>query len=338
MFQDLLKLYKNTSNKTPLEDFNTECFAGILNMYPKIKDDFIFNFLSLPKDDYKVITQLKKDLEDYQNCIIDFTIIGNNNVCFIENKVNSKEGDIQLFRYKLVLDNYYPNHEKYLFYCTKFSDPKNEDNEFKDYNFKQFKWFEIAKFLRNHKEKNPLVIDYLNFLNQHKMGQDNTFKINNLIVLENLNKTIEIAEFHINNAKEEFDRKFKPAKYDRNYNWSQLKGNNRFSHFSKDVLESDNNVYSEILYSIQFETLELNTQIYLNSEHEQYSLFNIIDIENTDFNLVKYDYGSCIYKVQKLGVFLNDEDSDKTIKEWYVNSFNELIEIIKRSDLIWNIK
>ena len=142
MFDSLLQLYKTNTYKTPLEDFNTECFAGILNMYPKIKNDFIFNFLSLPKDDYKILTQLKKDLEDYQNCIIDFTLIGNNNVCFIENKVNSREGDIQLFRYKLVLDNYYPNHKKHLFYCTKFSDPKNEDNEFKDYNFQ--KWQDMA--------------------------------------------------------------------------------------------------------------------------------------------------------------------------------------------------
>ena len=45
MINALLNLYKNNSNKTPLEDFNTECFSGILNMYNDVKKDFITNNL-----------------------------------------------------------------------------------------------------------------------------------------------------------------------------------------------------------------------------------------------------------------------------------------------------
>ncbi|QCD61108.1 PD-(D/E)XK nuclease family protein [Tenacibaculum maritimum] len=338
MINELFNLYKNNSNKTPLEDFNTECFAGILKLYEEIKVAFT-NFLELPNDNYKVVTQLKKDLKEYTNCIIDFALIGEENVCFIENKVESKEGVEQLLRYGRVLDLYYTDKKKYLFYCTKYSEPKNLDREYEAYNFKQFKWFEIANFLKPYAAEYKLINNYIEFLKRFNMQQDNTLKINNLLALENLNKSIEIIEFHIENSKDEFNNRFYPKNYDRNFNWKQLKENNRFCHLNEFVLKSESNKYSEILYSIQFETLQLNAQIYLNSDHEQYQLFNNIDINNTDFNLVKYEYGSCIYKTKNLADFLNDENSDKTIKEWFTKSFDELLEIIKsNNELNWNIK
>lgn len=340
MINALLNLYKNSSNKTPLEDFNTECFAGILNMYNDVKKDFITNFLQLPSDDeYTIVTQYKRDLVDYQNCIIDFALIGLKNVCFIENKVESKEGNEQLLRYSLVLREYFPNQEKFLFYCTKHSEPKNLDGEYKAYNFKQFKWFEIAKFLKPYATEYKLIKNYIEFLKRFNMQQDNTVKINNLLALENLTKSIEIVEFHIENSKDEFNKRFYPKIYDRNFNWKQLKENNRFCHLSEFVLKSESNKHSEILYSIQFETLELNTQIYLNANHEQYQLFNNIDISNTDFNLVKYEYGSCIYKTKNLANFLNDENADISIKSWFVKSFDEILDIIKNNiELDWNVK
>jgi len=172
MVNELFNLYKNNSKKTPLEDFNTECFASILNMYPEVKEAFI-TFLRLPIDNYKVITQLKKDLKGYTNCIIDFALVGEENVCFIENKVESKEGAEQLYRYGQVLDLYYSNKNKYLFYCTKYSEPKNLDGEFKAYNFKQFKWFEVAKFLKPYTTDNILIKNYIGFLKRFNMQQGN---------------------------------------------------------------------------------------------------------------------------------------------------------------------
>ncbi|WP_459926603.1 PD-(D/E)XK nuclease family protein [Flavobacterium covae] len=338
MFLDLINLYnKNSnSNKTPLEDFNTECFANILRLFEIVKKDFIYNFLKLPEDKYVIKTQLKKDLPNNPNCIIDLVFIGNKNICFIENKVESSEGHEQLSRYCKVLDIHFDNLKKYLFYCTKYTDPKNRNKEFKNYNFKQFKWFEIAKFLKKYSNENPIIKDYILFLNHFKMAQDNTFKVENLLTLENMMKTIEIVEFHIDNCKFEFNTFFGYEKYNSNFNWNQLKNHNRISHYNSGILISQSNKYSEVLYSIELGDLTLSTHIYVNSDHEQYEQFKAIDLENFPLKCRVENWGTSIYMKEDLGKFLNNENSDKLIKDWFLNSFEILKTLISNnSQLDW---
>lgn len=333
MFQELLKLYKNNSNKIPLEDFNTECFSGILRLFPDILNEFITTFLQLPDDKYKIETQSRERIEGDQNCIIDFVVRGKKHICFIENKIESKEGANQLNKYARVLEQNYSDYEKYLFYCTKYSEPKNQKG---DYHFKQFKWYEIAKFLKRF-DKNELINDYIQFLKYHRMEQDNTFRINNLLALENLNKSLDIVQFHINNAREEFNKRFYHATYRKNFNWNQIEVHKRIAHYGKDILKSEG--YSEVLYSIQLETLELNVHLYVHSDHKKLKEFNEVNLTNTNFQMVKWDCGTSIYKLKQLGEFLNDENSDLSIKKWFTESFDELLELIKSNpQLEWNIK
>lgn len=339
MFLDLINLYNKSSNsnRTPLEDFNTECFANILRLYKDVKDDFIYNFLNLPEDNYNILTQLKKALAEDPNCIIDLVFIGEKNVCFIENKVESFEGWEQLRRYGNVLDIHYSKLKKHLYYCTKYTDLKNEKGEYSIYNFKQFKWFEIAKFLKKYQRENPLINDYLKFLTNYKMAQDNTFKSENILSMENMLKTLEIAEFHIENCKGEFNKLFGSERYDKNFNWNQLKGHNRISHYKAGILNSKiNKDYSEILYSIEFSNLKLRVQIYVNSNHHQYEEFK--KLSYNDFQIKTEDFGNgfCFYVNSSLGKYLNDVDSDKDIKEWFLNSF-EIMEnlIINNPQLDW---
>ena len=338
MFLDLINLYnKNSnSNRTPLEDFNTECFANILRLFEIVKNDFIYNFLKLPEDKYVIKTQLKKDLPNNPNCIIDLVFIGKKNICFIENKVESNEGYEQLSRYCKVLDIHFNNLNKYLFYCTKYTDPKNRNKEFSNYNFKQFKWFEIAKFLKKYNIENPLIKDYILFLNHYKMAQDNTFKVENLLTLENMMKTIEIVEFHVDNCKFEFNSFFGCEKYNSNFNWNQLKNHNRISHYNSGILISQSNKYSEVLYAIELEDLTLSTHIYISSDHEQYEQFKAINLENFQLNCRIENWGSSIYMKEDLGKFLNNENSDKLIKDWFLNSFEILKTLISNnSQLDW---
>lgn len=323
MFLDLINLYTKSgnSNRTPLEDFNTESFANILRLYENIKSDFIFNFLRLPQDSYQIKTQLKRDLPDDVNCIIDLVFIGENNICFIENKVESQEGWEQLRRYSDILDIHYLKLKKHLYYCTKHTDLKNENGQYDIYNFKQFKWFEIAKFLRKYQKENPLINDYLKFLNYYKMAQENTFKSENLLSMENMLKTIEVAEFHIQNCKPEFNKLFGSEKYDRNFNWSQLKTHNRICHYNSGILKSNLKEYSEILYSIEFSDLKLRTQIYLPSNNSQYQEFKKISFDKDIIKTSDFGNGFCYYIDTDLGRFLNDENSDRHIKHWYLDSF-----------------
>ena len=343
MFNSLLQLYKTNTHKTPFEDFNTECFAGVLKLFPEVKDKFIADILKAPKDEYRVVTQLRKNLKEEQNCIIDLALIGEDNVCFIENKVESSEGVEQLSRYSKVLDIHYIKYKKHLFYCTKYSEPKNSEGEYDTYNFIQFKWYEIAKFLKNYSIENPMIQNYFDFLKKHNMEQDNTIKVENLLTMENLLKTVEIAKFHIGNSKDDFNKTFRGLgsfeKTNKNFNWNQLNYHNRFCHFKKNVLMSKSGKWSEIIYMISFNKLEVTSCISLEKSHEQFEAFKSIDLSNNNFELNQISgWGIGIFKSNPVGDFLNDENSDKSIREWFTESFNEIDKIINNSNLIWNYK
>jgi len=156
MFNQLFKLFKRKTKKTPLEDYTTEVFVCILNQYDDIKNKFC-KLLDLPDDDYIVTTQVMYRLEDDNDCIIDIQLKGIDNICFIENKVDSSEGVRQLERYSKVLDLRLEK-ETRLVYCTKYA----EEKQIQHHNFKQFRWFEIAKFLKEF-EQYIIVRDYISF-------------------------------------------------------------------------------------------------------------------------------------------------------------------------------
>lgn len=340
MFLDLINLYNKSgkNNRVPLEDFNTECFANILKLYKYIKQDFIENFLQLDIDEYTIKTQLRKSLPDCTNCIIDLVFEGNKNVCFIENKIESGEGVEQLGRYGKVLDLHYNELRKRLYYCTKYSDSKNQSGEYSKYNFKQFKWFEIANFLRPYQQDNPLIKDYLQFLNYYKMGQDNTIKSENLLAMENMLKTVEILEFHIENCKKEFVDLFGYNNLNKNSNWDQLKGFNRFCYYYNPLIKTEKNDYSEALYSIDLDTLKLNCQIFIRREHKVYSEFKKLNVTNPNIKSFESEYGFAYYLVEDLGKYLNNINSDFEIKEWFVNSFFALKNLIENNpQMEWKV-
>ena len=175
------------------------------------------------------------------------------------------------------------------------------------------------------------------------MEQDNTIKVENLLTMENLLKTVEIANFHINNSKDDFNKTFKGLgsfeNTNKNFNWTQLNRHNRFCNFKKNVLISKSGKWSEINYMISFNQLSISTCISLEKNHEQFESFKLLDLNNSDFELSQIsDWGIGIFKSNPIGDFLNDENSDKSIKEWFVQSFIEIIEIKNDSNLIWNNK
>ena len=145
----MLKRCRHSSQKTPLEDFTTEAFSGILKLEPEIKKKFTEEFPDLPEGLYCHEAQVKYDLPGDSNCIIDFEIKRDSKVCFIENKVDSHEGYRLLERYCKRLDMFSEDGKNTrLFYCTKNYDPK----DFEGHDFRQFRWDEIAKFLRQFRE------------------------------------------------------------------------------------------------------------------------------------------------------------------------------------------
>jgi hypothetical protein len=330
LIQDLYKLYSKNgySDRIPLEDFNTEAFAGILKLYPEIKKEII-DFLGLPEDEYLVSTQVNYTLPDTQNCIIDLVFIGTDHVCFVENKVNSSEGWEQLSRYCQALDLHHQNHIPFLVYCTKFSDPK----EIITHNFKQIRWFEIAKRLKKYSNINPTINDYLNFLKRHKMAQDNTFTTETIIAMENLVKTIEIIGHHVDLSEPIFKNVFKLVKVKKQ---DSVMSKDRYAYYTQNIF-NDTSAYSELLYCIHYSTVKLQIQIWVDKKHKNISQLELL--AQGKFKILKNDLGLLIFIDRPVYDLLYDTNSDEIIKQWFRKNFNEINDFMKATpELGWSIK
>jgi len=201
MLNRLINLYRTSNNlKTPLEDFTTEAFVGVLESSSQIEQAYIRDFLKLPIDKYRLSTQRYFNVLDGTNCIIDIVIEGSENICFIENKVNSYEGHRQLEEYGNILKNNFPDMHTFLFYCTKFYDQK----EYNGHNFRQHRWHDIAQFLNGFKE-NELCLDFIDFLISHNMAIDTTFNANDFIVFAQAASTFQKNKEVLDSVKQQFE-------------------------------------------------------------------------------------------------------------------------------------
>lgn len=325
MLNNLYKLYLKNTSKTPLEDFTTEAFAGILKFDSKIKNDFTRVFLKIPERDYEIKTQVKYDLENDVNCIIDLVFENDDFICFIENKVNSKEGYRQLERYSKILDIYNSEGKKtYLRYCTKYYDEKT----IKEHNFEQFRWFQIAKFLKPH-SKNTLINDFLNFLKTQNMSQDLTITTKDLFAIENLYETITVLKGYLERMKPIFVKTFKStSKINDGCTITQLIKHKRLIYYFKNIVGSN---YSEIKYGFQTSKSQIFVSIWIAKSNSEYkTIKNYFDQNKNEFEVIYLDNGMAIKLIEPIQNFINNENADNEISTWFKMSFSKFEELIKQ--------
>ncbi|WBW96230.1 PD-(D/E)XK nuclease family protein [Oceanirhabdus sp. W0125-5] len=207
IFNRLLSLYSKNSNanKTPLEDFTTEILVGLLESDASLLDKFTNNILDVQGENFRIRSQKKYYVKDDMDCIIDVVIENDEVLCFLENKVNSKEGYKQLQRYTTLLNNIEKEQNKkvYLRYCTKYYDEK----DITDIDFKQFRWNHIYKFLSDYSE-DKFVKEYMDFLRSENMAGADNFNIQDLMVLSNINSTFSKINQCIDTIKPKFKELF----------------------------------------------------------------------------------------------------------------------------------
>lgn len=332
----LLSLYnlinKSSNGRTPLEDFTTECFAGVLQQHPLVLETFT-DWLNLPKGSYKVTTQCNHYLEDDMNCIIDLVLESNNVLCFIENKVNSKEGWEQLNRYTKVLDKQ-SNKQTFLKYCTKYVDSKKNKN----HNFSQFRWHELAKLIEIKHPENPLVIDFVQFLKRHQMTQDTSITTDTVIAMNKFLQTYEAMNFHIINALGSFKKLFPKGEIVKGEGIAKIREHDRISRSIHRIFK-ENSKPSELMFAIYFEEVKIQTLIWVSIHHPMAEKMEKRAIESGIFKTRKNESGIGIYLDCKLYQFIENKNSDQEIKEWFENSFQVFRDFIDNNpDLEWDDK
>lgn len=334
MFNNLFHLFKSNTRKTPLEDFTTELIAGVLNSEIELKEKFIKDFLNFENNNVVIKTRKYYPLSNDIDCIVDLVIESDNEICFIENKVNSREHSNQLKRYSAVLDKFVrDNYKTKLIFCTKNSEQKKDIT---NHSFTQIKWHNIIEFFDKNSDS-YLVKEIIKFMKKHKMYFDMKIKPIDLITLENFNNVYERLTEHLRLIKPEFQNRFGEGIKDltKNYDsYKQLKEHNRICLLKENVIEGGG--YSEILYGVEFEGY-LVSQIYVDKRNSFYKDFENIIMNYSGLNYKLYELGARIYLSKNLGHFINSDNVEIEIKEWFVHSFDKLESFMKetKDTLMW---
>lgn len=340
MFNNLYKLYRNNNSlRTPLEDFNTECFAGILSHHPEILKKFL-DFLKLPSEEYIVETQNYYPLSKYPNCFVDIVLISDSCVCFVEVKVNSAEGENQLYRYSEVLSSLNKK-EKHLRYITKWSEPKINTY----LNFSQHRWYELGYLLQENFITNTLVQDYLEFLKTHNMAQQKEITTETVIALKNFYQAYSTAKLHFSNGREVLRKAFpkcttKDFKDHHRKSYKLIIEGNRIAYYIPSLFQTQKNYHSEILIALHIGEVRYQVQLRISANHlykdiikTQAKLMNGFDVVQEDSNGLMINCHKTLYQ------FIEVEDADLEIKKWFELSLEKIKKLITAlPELDWDEK
>jgi len=246
--------------------------------------------------------------------------------------VNSKEGYRQIERYAKVLD-LLEKEKKHLKYCTKRVDTK----PYKYHNFHQFRWYEIANWLEKDFPKVGIVKDYLKFLKKHQMAKNTSITTETVISMNKFLQTYEAIDFHVNNVEPDFKKYFPNSTLESRKNITAIEISDRMEKGVKKVLQNKDQD-CELLYCIHFETVKLQTQIWISLAHPQ-ALELLKRAKDFGFQFWKDENGIGVFEDCKLYQFIESQNSDQEIKDWFAKSFDKFRAFIDLNlDLDWDKK
>ncbi len=191
LFIELLKLYSDSSTKTPFEDFTTEILSGILQSDQGLLDKFVNTILGITGNDFSVTTQVS-----YSNSKIDMVFENATTLCFLENKVEATEGYEQLSKYANILIQEGAQRHIFLRYCTKYYDKKSAEEyiPLDNKHFSQFRWLDVYKFLHDHDQTYPIVDAFLTFLEENNMSSIPEFTERDILAMKEIIHTAQKIE------------------------------------------------------------------------------------------------------------------------------------------------
>jgi hypothetical protein len=190
----------NSSNSHPHEDFLTEVFAELL-CDQETMIDFLGNVLEIPVQEVKhssIQTQVTfpalshHQMDSRPDMVIRFYEGQKPYVLFIESKLVSPEGTDQLSRYAdhlSVLAN--QGTKYYLIYLTQYSDEKDASlvlANHKNIDFRQLRWFQIFKWIKQLESKNIYASKVLDYMEEIGLEDNRQFTPVDVYAIQNMNR------------------------------------------------------------------------------------------------------------------------------------------------------
>lgn len=327
IFNRLLKLYKHAQHKTPVEDFTTEIFAGILNREPEVLNDFATSVLKIEASKYNISSQKTYILPDNIDCRVDMVLESDETLCFVENKVESSEGEQQLLRYSQALSKYGNGKNTYQRYCTKYYDPK----DLTEHQFVQFRWADVANILKKYKD-NPLIEEFYLFLEEKNMAEELNLNSKTLFLMEeflNIEDTIRIL---LDRIKHIFEMKFEKI---------DSLGIDTSSADGYKIVRKKNvfgEKYSSIGAGFDFND-EPRAILWIYSADPNSSLYTLKSKLKDETYMIQDNNGPAYPRYEKyLKDFLSEKSPIEALEKWYDKHFDLLIEFINETaELEWRI-
>ena len=331
-------MYKKNrdTNKTPLENYTTELLVGILESDNKLLDEFVNKILLIDGNGFSINSQVKYILEDDVNCIIDMVVGNEKNICFVENKVGSLEGDRQLERYSKVLKliEAKKGQEIHLRYCTKYYDRK----EVIDIEFQQYRWRDIYQFFEKYKQ-NLIIQEYLSFLRSENMDNAGNFSFQDLIVMKNVNTTIKKMDECLDMIKPKLIEAF-CAPYEYDYErLKQISKNNQYVMWCKNIIGE--NAYSEITVGFGINKKELpiaQVFIYIEKGNSEFEKIKNVHSEELAKIFDSYYHGeeSISYTFEKaVSDFISFENQNEVICKWFAEKIAVIAGLKNSINIMW---
>lgn len=347
VFSQLLSMYKkNGASATPKEDFCTECLAGILRSDHELLEEFAKSVLKIKYESpLKVSAQRtfysKKNGDQGR---IDLVFESQDVLCFVEMKVHSAEGYGQLEKYDQILSEQPNTVSTHLRYCTLYNEEKEN---FK--NFDQFRWQDIARFLKTKVAKNHLIQEFYNFLKENKMAGNERFTHEDLVGLKVYHEIASKIDGVFTSVKPSLE-KFGTTSGGAN-SGSQITKHNRLAVYSSGIL-GDN--WSEVLVSFDFIGIRyknepvIAVQIFISTKNSNYKKFveaaskyyqNKQEEGKIIFKKSEHGKGAHIRYEKPLALFFSEEEQLKAIQDWIEDKLISLMDFVKdHPNLDWKIK
>lgn len=336
MFTKLYKLYSGSIRNTPTEDFTTELLVGVLNAHEDLRTRFCKELLGMHGEDFQVSTQVYYPSPDLgrMDCFVDMVIENEQEVCFVENKVNSPEGVYQLERYAGVLNGFIRDKRVHLKYCTKRFEQKDSimTKYEHSHNFSQFHWHHIGALLKDF-QKRPIVKYFIEYLEKQGLHMDMKLKAIDMMTMENIARILSWSEKIIENEKPHFQKLFGNIESRSRHKISeQLEDENRKCGYTLRVI-LPHNQHSEILYSIMMEGSAL-VQIYLSEKHASFQDFTNLaeDFKHEGVCFERLGSGARLVAKKNLALLINDEAVESKLHQWYCYQYKWVLKFIEQTN------
>lgn len=340
-FKQVYNLLKHTEH-SPIEDYLTEIAAPIFE-----KEEILLSFLKrfankhfLDIHDIKVTTQktyvkLETHLSDSRpDLVITYKNRDERHLIFIENKLGSEEGYLQLQRYYDHLQRHaISDYRTHLFYITQYYDPKNiekEENKKNDTSFNQLQWYEVFNWLKQF-EDDLYCSQVIKYMEEIGLNKSRKFLPQDIYAIQNMSKTITMLDDCLSGkVNESFTRFFgKPKQW--THRTYQLRENERY------VIINDQSDWKSVgcgFWLTDGDYPELTVFIEVNpncrSKEKLLQAFEKFQIENKDWIVEGPDdqSGWFILSVGKSLVdFLAGKDHIDSIQDFFCSKLKELYQL-----------